>query len=346
MAEICAEKILVIQTRPYGDVLLAASYLGALRQKFPNAIIDFFVSKPFDEVLANNPFINNVLASPSKKNKLGYVFGRVRLLIRIFFANYRLVIDQQADGGSRAIVIVSRAKYRLGWAYVRSAPLYNLKAAPRKNRYYPAVRNFDLLSPLDIEYRKPDFFFHINEESNLRVDKWVSENSIDTKEIIIFSPGAKASWKAWNPDSYAALADMIVEKYDLKIAVIWAPSEFEAALRMKNSMKAPAFFLEKTTYNEAAAFVKRARLLICNDGGLNHLSVVLGTPSLAFFCRTDPQHWSPQDYFEHHYHMRNAEFVKNNSEDPNNTFGITAPEAFKKVEFIFEKLGIETKAAN
>ena len=338
MANISAKKILIIQKRPHGDVLLNTSYLEALRQHFPDAVIDFFVLEPFHEILENNPFIDNVLVSPRKGSKK-YLFKSLSLLVRIFFANYQLVIDQRGDGGTRTIVILSRAKYKLGWAGSGNAFFYNLKA--QKGKCYAWVRT--ILMPIGIDVRTFKLHFHIKEQSIQKADEWLSANNIDTQELIIISPGAKLSFKAWNPYRYAALADAIVEKYGLKIAIIWAPNEEEDALKMKNAMKEKAFLLEKTTYNEAAAFVKKARLLICNDGGLNHISVAVGTPALALFGFTGaPKLWSPQGVFKHHYHLHNEDFAKDkrNKDDEGNTFGISPEDAFKKVESIFMELGI------
>jgi len=344
---ISVDKILIIRTGMHGDVLLSTSCLEALRQKFPNAAIDFFVSTPYHEILADNPFVNSVLVS-SKKKYLNYLFGRIRLLVRIFFSRYQLVIDFQATDISRLVVLLSRAKYRLGWEDAKFASLfYNLKA-PSNRDCYSAVRNFRMLRPLGIQEQPFKMLYYIKEQSAKKVDDWLLSNNIDSQELIIFSPGAGRAYKAWNPYSFAALADVIIEKYNIKAAIIWAPKELDAALKMKNAMKKNVFLLDKTTYNEAAAFVKKAKLLICNDGGLNHVSVAVGTPSIAFFCFTNPQFWSPQGAFKNHYHIYNAEYAKDklNMNDKNNTFGITPEEAFNKVEKIFEELGFMIKSRN
>ena len=65
----CSEikKILVIQFRPFGDVLLATSYLEALRKSFPRADIDFLVKEPYQEVLDKNPYLSNVISFPQER---------------------------------------------------------------------------------------------------------------------------------------------------------------------------------------------------------------------------------------------------------------------------------------
>lgn len=327
-------KILVIQIRPYGDVLLSTSYLEALRQKYPHAEIDFFVSEPFHEVLYRNPYVDRVLVSPRKGN-LSYFTGRFKLLLRVLFSNYDLVIDQQANAGSRAIVLISHAKYRLGYEKSKSKYLYNLKAKRNEPRY-AACSNFDMLGPLGIEEKPFRLDFFVRESSFEKIDSWLEENGIEKEKLIVFSPGSSNSRKAWSARCFASLADELVRTFDVKIVIVWAPNEYEAASEMKRMMKESSFLIDRTNYNEAAALVKRARMLICNDGGLNHLSVALETPSLAMFGVTPPQYWSPQGAFKYHYHL----FRPGHNSYSDNTWGITPQEAYEKAKSVFMELGI------
>jgi ADP-heptose:LPS heptosyltransferase len=88
-----------------------------------------------------------------------------------------------------------------------------------------------------------------------------------------------------------------------------------------------------TNFNEAAAVLKKCELLICNDGGLIHLSVAVGTPSLAIFGNTNPLNWSPNN-FVGHYHIFNENF--DSSKD--NSFGISPEMAFEKVKLILNEI--------
>jgi len=349
ISDISIKKILIIQTWCIGDILVVTAALKALRQKFPNARIDFLVSDKNRgrEVLENNPFVNNVLNSP-KKGDSRYLFKRIFLFIRILFANYQLVIDYSGNQDiARYAIILSHAKYRLGFSCAKNAALYNLKAENIKNNY-EARRNIDILHMIDIQHKNSplELYFYIKEQSMKKADGWLFSNNINPEELIIFSPGSKLSSKAWNPYCYAALADAIVEKYDLKIAIINVPNERDAAIIMKNAMKKQACLLEKMTFNEAAAFIKKAKLLICNDGGLNHLSAAVGTPSFAIFWpEGDPQRWSPKGVSGHHYYLHNAEYAKDNMNSRNDTFGIAPEEAFKMVESIFEEIRDSSKSS-
>jgi ADP-heptose:LPS heptosyltransferase len=107
----CSEikRILIIQFRPFGDVLLATSYLGALRESFPRVDIDFLVKEPYLEVLDKNPYLSNVIFLPQEKG-ISYILGRVKLIFEIRKRKYDLIIDQQNGVGSGQVLLFSGAK--------------------------------------------------------------------------------------------------------------------------------------------------------------------------------------------------------------------------------------------
>ena len=156
------QKILVIQFRPFGDVLLATSYLEALRKKFPYASIDFLVKKPFQEVLYKNPWISHVIAFEQYSGNR-YMTNRLKLFHHIRRQHFDLIIDQQSGIGSGQVVLFSNATYRLGWSNSKWHWCYNSKAKRGPVRYR-SFQNFDMLQPLGISERPHRLFYYIKPE--------------------------------------------------------------------------------------------------------------------------------------------------------------------------------------
>lgn len=331
-------KILVIQIRPFGDVLLATSYLGALKAKFPHAEIDFLVSEPFQVVLENNPFLNTIIVSPRKGN-VAYFWGRLKVIYKVAVSRYDLVIDQQNGVGSRIILLLSRARYRLGWDKGKSHFFCNLHAPTNGTMQhvgprYAATRNFDMVFPLGIEEQPYNLFYHVKPESRSFAKEWFSAMGLEGETIILVSPGSREPQKTWNTGHFAKLSDLIVKETAIPVVIIWGPGEKVIAESMGGMMEQKSILAPPTTMNQAAAFMEMSKLLICNDGGLNHVSVATRTPSFAIFGVTGPGHWSPQGTFPFHYHL----FVHNGDKQPGNTFGISPEEAFVKVQEVLAEL--------
>jgi len=326
------QKILIIQFRPFGDVLLATAYLKALQNHFPDASIDFLVKKPFDVLLRKNPWISEVFAI-SDLSSIHYFSGRLKLFSLIRKRRYDLVIDQQSGTGSGQVVLFSKAVHKLGWSTGKWRWCYNLKAKKGPVRYR-ASQNFDMLTPLGINAGPHQLFYHVSKESKAYARDWMRGKGLSAANTIMFSPGSPREKKKWHADNYAALADQILQETRMRVVILWGPKEYADAQAVAQKAKQKLILAPATNFNQGAAFLKQCRLLICNDGGINHLSVALNVPSLAIFGNTSPEKWSPQGYFKHHYHLYNT--ARENKSD--NHFGISPPTAFRKVMEILSEL--------
>lgn len=325
------KKVLIIQIRPFGDVLLNTSYFPFLRKKLPDAKIDFLVCRPYHKILENNPYIDEVVVFNRKKG-VRDLLEKVRLLTRINHRRYDLVIDQLQGITSAQITLFSRAKYRIAYSHARWKFLYNIRVTSKKQRYSASMK-FDLLKPLGIEEGPYQLYYYIRPESIAYIDKWLSKTNLTSQNFICFSPGSPRNRKKWKAENYAKLADLILEKTDRKVVLLWGPDEKDDVINVSDSMEKKPMFALPTNFSEAAAMLKKCELLICNDGGLIHLSVAVGTPSLAIFGNTNPLNWSP-DNFVGHYHIFNENF--DSSKD--NSFGISPETAFEKVKLILSEI--------
>ena len=326
------QKILIIQFRPFGDVLLATAYLEALQNRFPQASIDFLVKKPFDTLLYKNPWVSDVVAF-SDQSGIRYASGRLKLFSQIRKRSYDLVIDQQSGTGSGQVVFFSKATYKLGWSTGKWRWCYNLKAQKGPVRYRSS-QNFDMLTPLGIRERPHRLFYHVSKESLAYAVDWMRAQGLSTAKTIIMSPGSPRTKKKWQADNYATLVDHIHQNTSMQVVILWGPKEHTDAQAVVQKAKQKPILAPATNFNQGAAFLKQCRLLVCNDGGINHLAVALHVPSLAILGNMPPEKWSPQGFFPHHYHLHNPS--RENKSD--NQFGISPQEVYEKVVDILSQL--------
>lgn len=325
-------KILIVQQRPYGDVLLATSYLEALQSKFPQAAIDFFVSEPYDQVVDGHPFIRSVITSPAKKRLLPYLFGRGRAIVKIALSRYDLVIDQQGNPGSAIIVLLSMARFRLGWASTRGGKYFcNIKAVPGPSRYH-GNRNFDMLAPIGISEQPYRLYHTIRSDSRDYIDRWLSSNAIAPGRFICICTQSLIKVNRWDDNSYLRLITIIGDRLQLPVILTYAPSEKAAVQSIVDRSGNRALLSPPTSYNQVAALLSLSKILITLDGGLNHLSVATQTPTIALFGKISASCWSPQGCFPHHYHL-----LKPHAPD-DTTLGISPEEVFSKMQQLLDEL--------
>ena len=79
MPEEAPDRILVIQLRRLGDVLVTTPSVEALRLAYPRAEIDFLVEPPGDQLLEGNPHLSRVLRYDAKRPLAEIRKARARL---------------------------------------------------------------------------------------------------------------------------------------------------------------------------------------------------------------------------------------------------------------------------
>lgn len=324
-------KILIIQFSPFGDVFLTSSIFESVKKHFPKAKLSYLVREPYQITVLDHPYLDEIITFPKKKG-LAYLVERIKLFARIRKIGFDLIIDQQNNPGSQQIVLFSGAKWRLGYRKGQYAFVYNLKADVKKDRYTPAKR-FDLLEPLGIKEDKWTFYYKITPESTQYIDNWLSENQLSEQKYFVVSPGSPVKKKIWNPDYYAELIKKVCHEFNMTAVIIWAPNELNDARYVLSQAGEHALLAPDTSINQGLALLKKAQLLICNDGGLNHFAVSTQTKTLAIFGNTHPTPWSPASVFPTHHHL----FHERHPSMTDNTFGISVEETFNKVKEILNE---------
>jgi len=313
------KRILIIQYKPFGDVLLNTAYLPALRKKFPEAAIDFLVQRPYKTILEDNPNLDDIIVMEKKKrNTFAYYWERVRTIIRVRKLKYDMIIDQMRGTGSAQITLFSGADYQLGWKLKRWNWVYNYQRKRTNDRYY-ALMKFHVLEPLGIKEEDKDLFYAIKTASQQKIDTWLQDMKIKAKQFVVFSPGTPVLAKKWSLDFFVKLGDMIQENSGLRIVLLWGPGEKDDCEYIAKKMRENPFIAPPTSFNEAAALLKRAYIYISQDGGINHVSIAVKTPSIAIFGpHSNPKKWQAWHRKEHPY-LRNYDC--NDRKD--RTLGIT-----------------------
>jgi len=329
-------RILIIQYDPFGDVLLNTGYLPVLRRRFPDARIEFLLCPPYDEVLADNPCLDEIITFHKKVPWYDYVRERFGLFWRIYRRRYDLVIDQQSGTGSAQIAMASRARYRLGLAHVRWSFAYNLPVDVNLNQYSALIK-FDLLAPLGIDREPFELVYPIRPESQAWADRWIQSQGLAEKAFILVSPGSPVKRKKWRLSHYAEVVEGIRHELAVPVVLSGAPGEMADLERLHAMLSEPVPVKPPTSANQAAALLKRARLLLCNDGGMNHLSAAVKTPSLAIFGVTDTVNWAPT-IFPHHEIMFNPDPEQRRDD----RFGIEPRQVIDRIKAMLDRIDRDT----
>ncbi len=283
-------KILVIQLRQIGDVLLTAPAAAVLRANFPGARIDFLTEPPSDQVLQVNPGISRVL-----------VYDRARPLAwlqKIRAEKYDLVLDFMSNPRSAIITFLSGAGLRAGPAYTNSRWAYNKKIAPPAGGApYAAFKKIDMLRSLGLKnifYPYPKLY--VTPEDTAWAEQAAGALCL-RRFTIAFSPASRRITRQWPLENYARLAALAAGELGVSVLVLWGPGERALAENISelSGSRDVKVAPETSTLRRLSALLKKTGLLVSNCSGTKHIAQASGVPTLGIYGSSLPENWTPPD---------------------------------------------------
>jgi len=282
------KKILLIQFRQIGDVLLSAPAAEVLKANFPAAKLDFLTQPPADQALERNPAIDEVLAYSNSHP--------LKWLLEIRRRKYDLVIDLMSTPRSALMTAMSGARIKAGPAYTHSSWAYNFKLElkPGQREYNPFFK-IDLIAQLGLKnifYPYPKCY---PAAGDLEWAAAVSRPGLPGAPLIAFSPASRRATRRWPAEHYARLAALITQRTKAGVMVLWGPGEKKLAEDIVRAAASTSVVVspETPTLSRLSALLKQAALLVSNCNGTRHIAQASGIPTLGLYGSSRPESWNP-----------------------------------------------------
>ena len=288
-----AGKILLIATRQIGDVLLITPLLRALRQAYPEAIIDVVVYAGKGAILVGNPDYNTLISVAEHPNFSQYV----RLLRRIF-RHYDLAISTLPGdrpllytllAAPKRVAIVPPARWQDAWKRLIVQEWTELD----NNTTHTVIQNLRLADALDIqrcyEVVVPQDNQATDKLNRLLPFRWQSE----TFAVLHLLP--MWHYKRWTLNGWRALAHYLTQS-GLPIVLTGGGDEQELDYLQQAMSKMPDTAINlagELNFAEVARLISAAKVYIGPDTCVTHLAAATGTPTIALYGPTNPLKWAP-----------------------------------------------------
>ncbi len=280
-------KILVIKLRAVGDVVLSTIVTKNLRMAFPGAQINYLVEPPGRDIVNANPYINDTLVfNPASMTGAGLI-----RLVRSL--RYDLVIDLFSNPRTALVTWMSGARYRVGYRFRGRAYAYNILVEPRGNLVHNTQFNLDALEALGIEILDRKLYVPYSSEDEMYVFEFLARAFGAGKLVIGINAGGGWYTKRWGLERFAALADILAERFEAGIILLWGPGQLRDVERIQSLMKHDSFIPPPTTLLQLGALLHHCTLMVTNDSGPMHIAAAVGTPVVAVFGPTNPDLQGP-----------------------------------------------------
>jgi ADP-heptose:LPS heptosyltransferase len=279
------KRILVLQLKRIGDLLLTTPALAILRETFPDAEITLLTEKSCAGILPAIPGVHALARGQ-------HGFWKAAL------SGFDVCLDFTGTDRSALLMALSRAKIRGTFSRFQKKSLHRLATThfldSSVRERHTADHYTDLLGVLGIHRDKEPLNLVLPTESVQAAATLTPQSP-----YAVIHAGTARPEKYWLADRWAEVATFISRNQNLQILLTGSTDPEEvahlAAIEAALPGDVPAINLAgKTSLPGLAAVIQKASLFCGVDTAAMHLADAVRTPCIALFGPTNPFHWRPR----------------------------------------------------
>ena len=286
-------KILLLQLKRIGDLILTTPAIAALHRNYPDAHITLAVSNECAELV---PAISNVDRVLIARRNL----RDVAMVSSVAGKRFDYCIDFTRNDRSAFLTLLSGARRRVASYRVREqsktrARLYTDLVAVRVRDMHTIDYNLALLEPLGVRAASSAPQLELPRTAREKADRLRRDWKIK-RPYMILHPGSARREKLWDTARWAEVIDHFGKNNEFELVLTSGPSVDEqthiAAITHRTRHKITDLS-GKTDLLTLAALIGQAQLLVTVDSAPVHFAAASHTPQVVLFGPTNPFHWRP-----------------------------------------------------
>jgi len=271
-------KVLIIRLSSIGDIILTTPVVRCIKQQL-GAEIHFLVKKSFANVLAGNPYIDQIHY---------YERWDEEAERRLREEQFDHIFDLHKNLRSKQIIYSLKLpstdfdKLNVRKWFMTALKINILPKKHIVDRYFEALERFGL------KYDGKGLDFFISDENITDADRFLNLKGIpDGASYVAMAIGAARKTKLPTIDLYI----QIINRLGLPVVLLGGPGDKQFGEEIANSMPASVIVnaAGELTLQESVAVLKRALCLVTPDTGLMHAGAAMGTPMVVIWGNTIPE---------------------------------------------------------
>ena len=278
-------RVLILRMGPLGETLLTTPVIGALRRRFPEAYIAYMVAPGREDLVSENPNLDEVITYSVSIPKLIYKMAKRSFqMVVILQPTFRLVLH----------TFLARIPFRIGFETNSGKGRLLHAAVPNNIDQHETTRYLDVVRGIGIEpdSEEPEMF--VNAAAQGWADDLLTGAGISPDQPLIgLNPGSGSESRRWSPAGFAQVGDHLHEKYNAQIVITAGDAEGSLPHDVADLMSCSPAILTGITPMQLGAMLQKCQLYISNDTGPMHMSTAVRTPTIALFGASNPQQWGP-----------------------------------------------------
>ena len=268
-----SNRILVFNLNWLGDILFSLPSLEAIKSHTPNSHLACIVPPPYQDLLENQKFIDEVIAVSDRT-----LWGKYRLLQRLKQKKWDIGFLFHRSQTRARLFKWAHVQERIGYAINRSHLLtHPIALSSQPQHKMDRIRS--LLLSYGISPVKETYEYHPPEHTS---------TSLPTP-YIVFHPGSNWPPKRWPIHHFAQLGNELFNRYGVTLVITGTSDDKILAHRLKSLLHPSSIDLTgKTSLTKLSCIFQRACLVIAGDTGPMHLATASGAKVIALYGPTSP----------------------------------------------------------
>jgi predicted lipopolysaccharide heptosyltransferase III len=287
-------KILLLQLKRIGDLILTTPAIAALRQTHRDAHITLTVSNECAELLPAIPNVDRVLVA--RRN-----LRDVAMVSSVVGKRFDYCIDFTRNDRSAFLTLLSGARRRVASYRVREqsktrARVYTDLVGARVRDMHTIDYNLALLEPLGVRSASSPPQLDLPRIASEKADRLRRDWKI-TRPYVILHPCSARREKLWDAARWAEIIDHFRQDHEFGLVLTSGPSADEQAHITDITKRIRHKIIDlsgKTDLLTLAGLIGGAHLLVTVDSAPVHFAAATNTPQVILFGPTNPFHWRPR----------------------------------------------------
>ncbi|WP_305873396.1 lipopolysaccharide heptosyltransferase I [Helicobacter pylori] len=285
-------KIAIVRLSALGDIIVSAVFLAAIKERFTDAQIEWFVDERFSAILEHSPYIDKLHPIALKSTLTTFNPLKIFKLFKSLRAyEYDIIIDMQGLVKSALITQMLKAPKKVGFDHASareglSAFFYSQKVSIAYDE--PILKRNSTLLSQALNLPKNEISEGLN--SRFKVFSYQDSPKInalnlnENKPKILFVLETSKINKTYPTERFKELALMLE---NFQICLLWHADEHKATT-LYHALKhqRDVLLLPKLTLNEVKALLFKMDVIIGGDTGITHLAWALQKASITLYGNT------------------------------------------------------------
>lgn len=292
------KKVLIIQNKRIGDVLIASVIANNFKAKYPDSEIHLMAYDFTEGVVMNNPNIDKFISVNEKELKK--LPNLMKVIQQVRREKYDIIFDSYSKTQSRIICKFSNAKMTIGnksrkkfgnWGYythptevLKQGTHISGKAIEDRINMLQVAGNFE---PADYV---PKIFLSEAEKK----EDWLGKYK--GKPVIVLGVLGSTPQKSMPYEYVAEMVDFIADNFDAYILFNYSPHQKGEAMKIYEMCRNKENIILDIYAPSIRDFIKllsQCDVLVANEGGTVHIAKALNKPTFTIFSPyVNKSHWA------------------------------------------------------